>query len=130
MKIAVVTNTTYKITLLAWVILNIVAGLFMLVLDFDLVTLSSLVINGYILFSYSTKSIHLKRAIKVGAIVLLAASLLMLLPVLSLGLRYGMGMIWAFIPPLTIMPLAGFYLYKGCNKHIQLIEVEGKSMQV
>ncbi|MBF8964161.1 hypothetical protein I0P70_12975 [Pontibacter sp. FD36] len=130
MNMSVITNTTYKIILLVWVTINSLAGLIMLAIDFDLITLASFLVNAYILFCYFTKSVHLKQAVKVGTIVLLAASLLALFPAIMLGLLYGMGMIWAFIPLLIVMPLAGFYLYRGCTKYIQLVEIDEKTLEV
>ncbi|MDO6390182.1 hypothetical protein Q4E40_08595 [Pontibacter sp. BT731] len=130
MTTAIITNTTFRIILLAWVTLNIVAGLYILTMDFDLISLGSLAINSAILFCYFTKSLYLKQAVKIGAIVLLAPSLFALLPAVALGLLYGMGMIWKYIPLLVIMPLVGFYLYKGSGRYIRLTESNGNILEV
>lgn len=130
MTTAIINNTTFRIILLAWVTLNIVAGLYMLATDFDLISLAGLLINAAILICYFTKSLYLKQAVKIGAIVLLASSLFALLPAITLGFLYGMGMIWKFIPLLVIMPLVGFYLYKGSGRYIRLTEMDGDTLEV
>jgi hypothetical protein len=116
-----ISNSAYKVVLLASAVLLVLASMSALWVEMRWFYMGHFFANSLILSCYYYKSSYLKRIVRVSALIILLHTATAFYPVVVLGFFYGMSALWPFIPLFLIMPALGIYLYWGSNRYIQLI---------